>query len=433
MKNIEIIYFNLEWQARWNRDRLAGEAQKVRLGGPDKLGEELELGLFAYDALVVFAAEGLSPAAYAETAQAALASYTGEKVIEAPLKPGDERNGLLLRSGAKQIFIVDPEQEGSFALAALALSEKPKPKKWLTRTAIALLILVAIGCAAYYIDFAVEASTSESVSAEMSKLYHDSAAASSPASPDAPDTTPGPARTDGQAALVKVNEDKVAPLLAVTTDTVAWLQIPGTKIDYAVVQPPDQAFYLTHDIKKNRNSNGNPFLGAESFIGDDGISANVTIYGHNNKNQTMFGTLSKFKDIEFLRTSPLIHFDTLYGDGLYKVVAVYITNANVAQDMGQFFDFMRGSFADAADYTDFVAACRVRSIVSTGVDAQFGDQLLTLVTCTYEFSDARLVVLAREVRAGESAEGYLANVALNPAPLYPQAWYDRFGGLKPAV
>ena len=74
----------------------------------------------------------------------------------------------------------------------------------------------------------------------------------------------------------------------------------------------------------------------------------------------------------------------------------------------------------------------IRSIINTGVDVLPSDELLTLSTCTYEFKDARYVVVARKVRKGESADVDTSQASMNPNPLYPDVWYQLFGGTKPA-
>lgn len=460
LKEIAILHFDSEWRASWDPWReLAGQTQVTRVKTPEKLASELEFGLLTCDTLVVFPPEGQPPAAFAGTVRETLTAYTGEPVSESPLDPGDAGGGTLLRSGTKTVALADPNQGEARALLAAALAGKPAPHaiptaagppgprpkrkfalgKWPARGLLALLILGIALCGGYYASYYIQEASSDSVKTEVSKLYHDSVsrtdAASVPAGEAQPlaEQEPADSGGDAPAPLPMVNQDRFASLLALNPDTIGWLQVPGTDIDYAVTQTDDQSFYLTHDIKGNKNVNGNPFLGAESHIGDTGTTANITIYAHNNKNQTMFGTLSRLRDLGYLKQSPLISFDTLYGDGEYEIVAIYIANVLPAQDDGQFFDFGQGTFKDDADFNAFVAASRARSLVNTGTDVKPGDQLLTLVTCTYEFSNARLVVLAREVRPGEDTGGYLSGITANPAPLYPQVWYDKYGGTKPPV
>ena len=65
------------------------------------------------------------------------------------------------------------------------------------------------------------------------------------------------------------------------------------------------------------------------------------------------------------------------------------------------------------------------ALINTGVDVQPSDKLLTLSTCSHEFDNARLVVVARMVREGERAEVDTSNVTLNTSARYPQVYYDK--------
>jgi len=73
----------------------------------------------------------------------------------------------------------------------------------------------------------------------------------------------------------------------------------------------------------------------------------------------------------------------------------------------------------------------VRSIFNTTVGVEPGDQLVLLTCCTYEVDNLRLIIAGRRVRPGESLFVDTTNAVLNPAPLYPQKWYDARGGSPP--
>ena len=97
--------------------------------------------------------------------------------------------------------------------------------------------------------------------------------------------------------------------------------------------------------------------------------------------------------------------------------------------MGRFFPYHEFIDAQDAQQTqDYIDSVLVRSIINTGVDVRSDDQLLTLSTCSYEFKDARFVVVARKVRKGESASVDTSAAVMNPNPLYPDVWYQLFGG-----
>ncbi|MDO5448817.1 MAG: hypothetical protein Q4F70_04340, partial [Clostridia bacterium] len=72
----------------------------------------------------------------------------------------------------------------------------------------------------------------------------------------------------------------------------------------------------------------------------------------------------------------------------------------------------------------FVAEINQRKLYSTGVDILPTDKIITLSTCSYEFDNARLVVIGRMLRDGESEEVDSSKVDYNSNPRYPQSWYD---------
>ena len=152
------------------------------------------------------------------------------------------------------------------------------------------------------------------------------------------------------------------------------------------------------------------------------------------RDQTMFAQIRKYKNIEFYKENPTLTFSTMYEESKYKVFAAFITNADPADDNGYFFDFAVQGFVNQNDFLAWIEQVRRRSIINTSVDVIEGDDILTLSTCTYELGtsmDMRFIVMARKVRDGESETVNVTKAKQNPKPLYPQAWYDRFGSKKP--
>ncbi|MDR3207873.1 MAG: sortase [Oscillospiraceae bacterium] len=218
------------------------------------------------------------------------------------------------------------------------------------------------------------------------------------------------------------------PLLAENPDVVGWLTVPGTKADGPVLFAPDN-YYLTHNFNKESSRSGTLFLDSQDAITGTHTSDNLAIYGHNMKSGAMFGRLKEYQQLSFYRKNPVFVFDTLYERGYWVVFSVFITNAEAAQDNGQFFEWRTADFLSREDKEVFLDDCAARSLFVTGVDVQAGDPLLSLTTCTYEFTEARLVLMARKVRPGETID--VSGAAVNASPLYPQAWYDIHGGSKP--
>jgi len=97
----------------------------------------------------------------------------------------------------------------------------------------------------------------------------------------------------------------------------------------------------------------------------------------------------------------VIRFDSLYRQGQYEVMAVFTESVNT----GGSGEFRYYDFTDATnekEFQDFVHGCIERSIYTTGVWAEPGDELLTLSTCEYTKSNGRMVVVARRILEGET-------------------------------
>ncbi len=218
-----------------------------------------------------------------------------------------------------------------------------------------------------------------------------------------------------------------AALYAKNPDVKAFIEIKGTGVKYPVVQSSDNDFYLRRNFLKESNRHGIPFI---DYRVDVKNSVNTVVYGHNMKDGQMFGELVNYKDIEYYKQHPVINFDTVYARGEYKIISAFITNTNPAH--GEVFDYTSFINPQGGQETDnFLAQVKARSLFSMPVDIQEGDDFLTLSTCTYEFDEARFVIVARKVRQGESAEVDVSKATKNKQPLYPDIWYTLYGGTKP--
>jgi hypothetical protein len=104
----------------------------------------------------------------------------------------------------------------------------------------------------------------------------------------------------------------------------------------------------------------------------------------------------------------------------WKVLAVFIIDAQ--DNAGRFF---RTEFTSERQFLEYYNEIRQCSIINTGVDVKYSDQLLTLCTCTYEFDDARLLVVARRVRDGESSQVDVSKSSINQDVVYPEIYYKK--------
>ena len=180
--------------------------------------------------------------------------------------------------------------------------------------------------------------------------------------------------------------DRFRDLLSINQDIVGWIKIPGTKIDYPVVQADNNQFYLNHNINKERSSYGSIFMDYRSLR--DG-ELNTVIYGHNMKDGSMFSGLSQYKKAEFYKSNPYIEYDSLGEVMKWKIFSVYIYNPD-----NKNFEVY---FKDSEKYDQYLDEIINKSIYDTGIVVTKEDKILTLMTCSYERNNARLVIHAKKV------------------------------------
>lgn len=215
---------------------------------------------------------------------------------------------------------------------------------------------------------------------------------------------------------------KYSYLYAVNHDLVGWVKINNTNLDVQVVQSKDNNYYLRRDFYGKSSRYGCPYL---DFKNDPKyLDDNTVIYGHHMTDGLMFSNLDKYKTLEGYKDSPIIEYSTLYETYYFKVFAAFISNANTKDDNGTFFNFTVTDFLTDEKFNGFVDEVEKRSIFNTDVSVQPDDKLITLVTCSYEFDSARLVVMGRLVRENEDTTVDVSEATLNTSPKYPQAWYD---------
>lgn len=222
---------------------------------------------------------------------------------------------------------------------------------------------------------------------------------------------------------------KYSYLYAVNQDLVGWVKINNTNLDVQVVQSKDNDYYLKRDFYGKTSRYGCPYL---DFKNDPRyLDDNTVIYGHHMTDGLMFSNLDKYKTLEGYKESPIIEYSTLYETYYFKVFAAFISNAKLVDDNGKYFNFIVTDFLTDEKFNGFVDEVEKRSIFKTDVSVQPDDKLITLITCSYEFDSARLVVMGRLLRENETTAVDVDAASINPTPKYPQAWYDAKNMLNP--
>lgn len=235
--------------------------------------------------------------------------------------------------------------------------------------------------------------------------------------------------------------EQYKPLYAANSDTIGYLKVPGTSIDTVVVQSDTdngmtgQYKYLKNDFYGKFTKYGNVFL--DYRCGKYTLSRNTILYGHTTEDgQQVFYDLAKYEDPEFFKKNPIIEYSTLYNHYKWKIFAVFATSVNASDDGGYVFDYIYPTMTEE-DMQGYLAGVNERTLYYTGVDVQPTDQILTLSTCSYLYNTpghrvtARLVVVARQLRDGETEDIDPTLVTDHADYRRPQSWYTATGKSNP--
>lgn len=187
---------------------------------------------------------------------------------------------------------------------------------------------------------------------------------------------------------------KYAVIYDENNDLFGWIGIDGTKINYPVMHTPKEPEkYLRTNFEGKYSQIGLPFIEGDCSKDSD----NLLIYAHNMKDGSMFHSLLKYKDKDYWVKHSIINFDTLYEEKEYEVMSVFYDRVyNKSDDVFKFYNFIDAE--DKEDYENAINYFEEKQLYDTDVKAEYGDQLITLVTCSYHEDNGRFVVVAREIQ-----------------------------------
>lgn len=174
-------------------------------------------------------------------------------------------------------------------------------------------------------------------------------------------------------------------LQAINPDIVAWLICEDTRINYPVVQGNGNEYYLKHLFDGTRNSAGCLFVDSGNTPGF--VNPNTVIYGHHMKDKSMFASLTEYKTQAFYETHPQMILLTPEGNYTIELFAGFVTNVNA--------DGWKPKFADNTEFEEWIQKTRSRSAFASDIEVSVSDRLVTLSTCSYEFNNARYVVVGK--------------------------------------
>lgn len=177
---------------------------------------------------------------------------------------------------------------------------------------------------------------------------------------------------------------------SINADFIGWIEIEGTKINYPVVQKLDDLdYYMKKDFYGKKSAHGSIYMASKR---SHSISNNIILYGHHMKDGTMFASVNKYKDINYYKEHPIIFFDTEDGAHDYEVIGAFRFDAN---DTSQLEELLSADTKEK--FSQFISYTKEHSYYETDASADYGDTLLTLMTCEYTYNNGRFFVVAKRI------------------------------------
>ncbi len=156
-------------------------------------------------------------------------------------------------------------------------------------------------------------------------------------------------------------------------ETVGWIQVNGTNINYPIVQHEDNNFYLEHDFYKRKTNIG--WIFADYRDNMENLNNNTIIYGHNLVNRTMFGSIPYMLNKKWFnqKNNHYIKLSTKTTNSIWQIFSVYKITPTT--------DYLQSVFNSIENYQNFLNTIKNRSIKNFNIDLNYTDKIITLSTC----------------------------------------------------
>ena len=176
-------------------------------------------------------------------------------------------------------------------------------------------------------------------------------------------------------------------LRGINSDTVGYIKVNNTNINYPVVKTNNNTFYLTHTFDKTENKAGWVFMDYRNH--NDNFDTNTILYAHGRLDNTMFGSLRKVIKEEWY-TNPdnyILQYSNDYYSSKWQVFSIYRVKETD--------DYIKTNFSSNEEYISFINLIKSRSIYDFNIDVNTNDNIITLSSC-YNDTD-RMVLHAKLV------------------------------------
>lgn len=253
-----------------------------------------------------------------------------------------------------------------------------------------ILALIAVLCVTILVVSIIMITSTTNEYAEGVETYGDLAQHVSlpPVELAKPANTPDPnSLSDAEATPSAWPSVDFKALSRINPDIVGWIICEDTRINYPVVQGDDNVYYLKHLFDGKYNGAGSLFVDANNEPGF--VDHNTVIYGHNMKDKSMFAVLLEYKKQEFFDRHPSMLLLTPDGNYTIELFSGYV--ANVKDKCWELW------FPSNTEFEQWITDTKLRSSFKSPVEVSASDRFITLSTCSYEFDNARYVVVGKLV------------------------------------
>lgn len=176
-------------------------------------------------------------------------------------------------------------------------------------------------------------------------------------------------------------------LSKINPDIIGWIGFEGLEIDYPVVQTKDNEFYLNHLFSLEKNKLGAIFVDYRNK--SDLSDRNTIIYGHNMKNGSMFSSLTNYKSQDYYDANPDILLVTKEKKYRVDFFAGLVVDGS--------YESVRFSLSDEDDFNQYINSLEDMSTFKSSVIVGPQDRIISLVTCSYEYNNARYALYGKLV------------------------------------
>lgn len=221
-------------------------------------------------------------------------------------------------------------------------------------------------------------------------------------------------------------QEAIVTLAAKNEDITGWINVVGTNICQAVCQGDNDTYYINRNQFGKKSRYGALFLSCTDSFEREGNDKNIVIFGNDKKDGSMFGSLKKYRNLNFYKQHPCI--EIYYGDAkeYYVIFSVMLVSSH-QDDEGQIYKPYKSFFDDAADFNLWLTETQERSIINSTIEVNHGDELLTLVTSANDFENARLVIHAKKITEWDASHMDVSGATISKKTKYPKIWYTTRG------